>query len=72
MSMTIFAALAVFGLVAYAARRFIIGSVRQSGRDAERAERAEADLRVAQKQGEVMLEQRSAEDAANRLSRGDF
>ena len=47
-------------------------ALRDAGRGEARAERAEADLRIAKRQGEIMIEQRTSEDAAQRLDRGDF
>lgn len=43
-----------------------------AGRAAERADRAEADLAVAKRQGEIMAEQRTREDVAKRLRDGSF
>lgn len=48
------------------------GWARELGADAERAESAQADLRVAREQGEIIAEQRTIEDAASRMDDGTF
>ena len=49
-----------------------IRDLRKGGADAQRADRAEQDLATTRKQGEIMAQQRTVRDAADRLSRGDF
>ncbi len=49
-----------------------IKALRAAGADAARADRAEADLATAKKQADVMAQQRTIDDAADRLARGDF
>ena len=62
----------VLGGALYALRRFLLDRLVQSGRDAERADRAQADLVVAKKQADEMVKQRTVEDVARDLDAGDF
>ena len=71
-SWIILAAIAAVAVVAYGVARARIASQKQAGRDAERADRAQADLAVAKKQGSIIAEQRTKNDAADRLDSGDF
>lgn len=45
---------------------------KESGASAYRADRAEAEVAVTKKQGDVIAEQRTVDDAAKRLDSGDF
>lgn len=65
-------AIGVSGLILYAAFRALLAALARSGRDAERAMRAEADLAIAKRQGEIIAEQRTSDDVAKRLDGGDF
>jgi hypothetical protein len=62
----------VAGAAFYALMRYLSNQLKESGRSAERARRAESDLSVAKRQGEIMTEERSVEDVANDLDRGEF
>jgi hypothetical protein len=66
------AALVVAGGVIYALRRFVYGRIADGGAAAYRAERAEANLAVAKRQGEIMAEQKDVEDVAKDLDAGNF
>jgi hypothetical protein len=50
----------------------VIRNLREGGADKGRADRAEQDLIVAKKQGEIIAEQRTTEDAASCLDSGAF
>ncbi len=65
-------ALVVAGGVIYALRRFVYGRIAAGGAAADRAARAEADLEVAQRQGEIMAEQKDVKDVADDLDAGRF
>lgn len=66
------AAIVVAGGVIYALRRYVYGKIADGGAAAYRAERAEADLSLAKRQGEIMTEQREVGDVADDLDRGEF
>lgn len=65
-------AIGVGGLVLYAILRAGFAALEQGGRDAQRASRAQADLRIAQEQGAVIAQQRTVKDAQDRLGNGSF
>lgn len=66
------ALIGVAGLVLYAVIRAAASDQRQAGRAAERADRAAGDLKTTTRQGEIIAEQRTVDDAAKRLDSGDF
>lgn len=66
------AAVVVAGGVIYALRRYLYGRIAEGGAAADRAERAEADLAVAKRQGEIMAEQKDVKDVADDLDAGRF
>ncbi|MDP3554816.1 hypothetical protein [Methylocystis sp.] len=66
------AALVVVGGVLYALRRFVYGKIAEGGAAAARAERAQADLAVAKRQGEIMAQHKDVEDVAKDLDAGGF
>lgn len=68
----IVAVVVVAGVVIYALRRYVYQQLQEGGGAAERADRAEADLAVAKRQGEIMAEQRDVEDVAKDLDDGSF
>lgn len=57
----------VGGGVAVALGKLAIDALRKAGADAARADRAEQDRQVARRQGEVMAEQRTVDDAQRAL-----
>jgi hypothetical protein len=65
-------ALIVAGLVIYALRRFVYGKIAEAGAATERAKRAQADLAVAKRQGEIMAQHKDIEDVAKDLDDGRF
>lgn len=71
-SLTTLAIIVAGGLVLYLTIRAGLAALEQSGRDAERAERAQHDLELAEAQGEVMAESRTVSDAEQRLREGKF
>jgi hypothetical protein len=66
------ALVAAAGLVLYGLGRAALGAARLAGRESQRAERAEADAALTKRQSEIMLEDRTTEDAKHSLDRGDF
>ncbi len=68
----VMAGLVVAGGVFYALRRYLYRQLEESGGAAERARRAEFDLSVAKRQGDVMAEQKEPEDVAKDLDNGVF
>lgn len=66
------AAIVVAGGVVYALRRYVYDKLVQDGGAIERARRAEADLALARRQGEIMAEQKDVEDVAKDLDAGRF
>jgi hypothetical protein len=71
-SLTTLAIIAVAGVVSYGLGRALLARLVGAGGDAERASRAQADLRVAKEQGRIMAEQRTADDVADDLDHGRF
>lgn len=72
MSWAVVIALIVAGAVVYLLRRHLYDMLAAGGGAAERARRAEKDLAVTKKQGEIMVENRSVDDVADDLDRGAF
>jgi uncharacterized membrane-anchored protein len=68
----IVAVVVVAGGVIYALRRYVYQKLQEGGGAAERARRAEADLSVAKRQGEIMAQQKDIEDVAKDLDDGRF
>jgi uncharacterized membrane-anchored protein len=68
----IVAVVVVAGGVIYALRRYVYQQLQEGGGAAERARRAEADLSVAKRQGEIMAQQKDIEDVAKDLDDGRF
>ncbi|NUJ79338.1 hypothetical protein HUN39_04700 [Methylocystis sp. FS] len=66
------AALVVAGVVVYALRRYVYGKLAEGGAAAERATRAQADLAVAKRQGEIMAQHKDVENVAKDLDAGGF
>lgn len=71
-SLTTLAMVAAGGFVLYGAIRAGLAAVTRAGREAERAERARAQLKIERRQSAVIAEQRSVEDARQRLDSGSF
>jgi hypothetical protein len=67
--------LVIVGAIAallYGLGRIALTISAESGSARERADRAERDLDVAKRQGEIIAENRGTEDAASTLDRGEF
>ncbi|MFA7308434.1 MAG: hypothetical protein WC026_17390 [Hyphomicrobium sp.] len=62
----------VAGAAFYALMRYLSNQLKESGKSAERAAQAEADLDIAKKQGEVMVRDENREDTAKSLDDGTF
>lgn len=67
LSLVIIAGVVVYALGRAALRRLVAG-----GADREKARHADADLRAAKRQAEIMVERRSLEDVAQDLDHGRF
>jgi hypothetical protein len=63
---------AVAGVVAYALGRAALARLVAGGVEREKARRAEADLRAAKRQTEIMMERRSVENVSQDLDHGRF
>lgn len=71
-SLTTLAVIGVGGLALYAVVRAGFAALKQAGRDAERADRAQAEVRSERRRSAVIAEQRTVEDAQKRLDSGSF
>lgn len=50
----------------------VVRALVNAGREQERADRADADAKITKRQGEVMAEDRTVDDASKRLDAGTF
>lgn len=66
------AALAVAGAVLYALGVRFMNAMRESGAHELAAQEAIRDKETAKRQAEIMLEERTTDETADRLDRGEF
>jgi hypothetical protein len=60
------------GIVAYALGRAVMDALKKAGSEKERADRAEADTATAERQGEIMAQQKDLSDVEDDLRNGRF